>query len=128
MNLYETLRNDRNGLAKQLKDTEDELGLLKKDFKVYSQQIKQLQDELSIKEQLVMKEQYETSRLEKIKESLQTELSKKNELFHADHELVFQYEKEIKSLTLLVKKTDAELLDQKREYDHLINERDVLGR
>ena len=76
----------------------------------------------------VMKEQYETSRLEKIKESLQVEISKKNELFAADHDLVYQYEKEIKSLTLLIKKNDTELLSQKREYDHLLNERDVLGK
>lgn len=127
LQLYETLRNDRNGLAKQLKDCQEELGTLKKDLLVYVQQTKQLQDELSLKEQQVMKEQYETTRLEKVKDALQVELSKKNDLFRTDHDLVAQYEKEIKALTTLVKKVDDEMLDQKREYDHLINERDVLG-
>ena len=65
--------------------------------------------------------------MEKIKESLQNELQRKNQLFAADHELVSQYESQIKHLTSLIKKSDMELMEQKRAYDHLVNERDVIG-
>jgi chromosome segregation ATPase len=127
LQLYETIRLEKNELSKNLMEAQDELTELKKNSKLLTHQVNQLKDEISVKEQVIAKEQFECSKIEKLKESLQNELSHKNHMISSDHHLVEEYEAEIKKLTASVRTLDDELLLQKREYDKLISEKDITG-
>lgn len=125
--LYESVRADRNHYSKALVDKEDEVAELKKKFKILGHQIEQLKEEIVGKDQVLVKEHFELQKSEKLRENLQAELNKKNQLISSNHELVHQQDAEMKRLTAAIKQMDTEALAQRKEYDQVINERDILG-
>lgn len=125
--LYESVRSDRNHYSKGLIEAQDEIAELRKKFKIMGHQIEQLKDEVASKDQAIVKEHYEFQRAEKLRENVQTELNRKNQLIHANHELIHQQDNELKKLSLALKRMDEEALAQRKEYDQVINERDILG-
>jgi chromosome segregation ATPase len=125
--LYEGVRADRNHYSKGLIEAQDEIAELRKKFKIMGHQIEQLKDEVSSKDQAIVKVHYEFQKAEKIKENLQNELNKLNLHVKANHELIEQQDNELKKLTTALKHMDEESLAQRKEYDHIINERDILG-
>ena len=74
-----------------------------------------------------MREHYEFQKAEKLKENVQNELNRKNQLISTNHELIHQQDGEMKRLTSAIKQMDDEALAQRKEYDQIINERDILG-
>jgi chromosome segregation ATPase len=125
--LYESVRADRNHYSKALVDKEDEIAELKKKFKILGHQIEQLKEEIGGKDQVLVKEHFELQKSEKLRENLQAELNRKNQLINSNHELVHQQDAEMKRLTVAIRAMDAEALAQRKEYDQVINERDILG-
>jgi chromosome segregation ATPase len=125
--LYEGVRADRNHYSKGLIEAQDEIAELRKKFKIMGHQIEQLKDEVSSKDQAIVKVHYEFQKAEKIKENLQNELNKLNLHVKSNHELIEQQDNELKKLTTALKHMDEESLAQRKEYDHIINERDILG-
>lgn len=125
--LYESVRADRNHYSKALVDKEDEIAELKKKFKILGHQIEQLKEEIVGKDQVLVKEHFELQKSEKLRENLQAELNRKNQLIASNHELVHQQDAEMKRLTAAIKQMDTEALAQRKEYDQVINERDILG-
>lgn len=125
--LYETVRADRNHYSKGLLESQDEIAELKKKFKIMGHQIEQLKEEIINKDQLILKEHYEKQKNEKLKENLQNELNRKNFFIQSNQELILKQENELKNLTSSLKKLDEESLNQRKEYDKIINERDILG-
>ena len=125
--LYESVRADRNHYSKALVDKEDEIAELKKKFKILGHQIEQLKEEITGKDQVLVKEHFELQKSEKLRENIQAELNRKNQLITSNHELVHQQDAEMKRLTAAIKQMDSEALAQRKEYDQVINERDILG-
>jgi len=125
--LYEQVRGDRNQFSKQLIDTQDEIAEMRKKFKILGHQVEQLQEELASKEQALVKEHFDFQRAEKMREYVQNELNRKNQLIKQNHELVHQQDNELKRLASTIRKMDDEALGQRKEYDQVINERDILG-
>ena len=125
--LYEGVRADRNHYSKALVDKEDEIAELKKKFKILGHQIEQLKEEIVGKDQVLVKEHFELQKSEKLRENIQAELNRKNQLITANHDLVHQQDAEMKRLTAAIKQMDSEALAQRKEYDQVINERDILG-
>jgi competence protein ComGC len=54
-------------------------------------------------------------------------LERTNDSLSNNHELVRQQENELKNLTSTLRRMDEEALAQRKEYDNVINERDILG-
>ena len=125
--LYEQVRGDRNTFSKQLIDCQDEIAEMRKKFKILGHQVEQLQEELAAKEQALVKEHFDFQRAEKSREYVQNELNRKNQLIKSNQELVTQQDSELKRLASTIRKMDDEALAQRKEYDQVINERDILG-
>jgi hypothetical protein len=75
----------------------------------------------------LVKEHFEVQRTENVKESIQGELNLKNQISKRNDDLVRQQEIELKKLTVSIRRMDEEALSQRKEYDQVINERDILG-
>jgi chromosome segregation ATPase len=125
--LYEAVRADRNHYSKGLLEAQDEIAELRKKFKIMGHQIEQLKEEIASKDQAIVKEHFEFQRVEKLKENIQSELSRKNLLIQNNHDLIKQQENELRNLTSMLRKMDEEAVSQRKEYDQVINERDILG-
>jgi hypothetical protein len=125
--LYEAVRADRNHYSKGLLESQDEIAELRKKFKILGHQIEQLKEEISSKDQAIVKEHFEFQRVDKMRENTQNELARKNQLIFQNHEQIGQQETELKNLTSTLRRMDEEALAQRKEYDQVINERDVLG-
>jgi len=61
-NLYEAVRTDRNLYAKNLLEAQEEIQELRMQFKLMSQQINQLKDEINQKDQAKQEEDNERAR------------------------------------------------------------------
>jgi chromosome segregation ATPase len=125
--LYETVRADRNHYSKHLIEAQDEIAEMRKKIKIMDHQVEQLKEEITAKDQAIVKEYFDYQRAEKLREHVQNELNRKNLLLQGNHNLIEQQDVEIKRLTLTIRRMDDEALAQRKEYDQVINERDILG-
>uniref|UniRef100_A0A061SN17 Flagellar associated protein n=1 Tax=Tetraselmis sp. GSL018 TaxID=582737 RepID=A0A061SN17_9CHLO len=126
-NLYEAVRSDRNLYSKNLIEAQDEIQEMKRKFKIINHQIEQLKEEISAKDLALVKEHFDHMKVEKEKESLRLELNKaKQQINEADTAITSQ-KAEIEKLNHIINEADQERLRQKKEYDIVINERDILG-
>ena len=125
--LYESVRADRNHYSKNLIEAQDEIAEMRKKIKIMDHQIEQLKEEISAKDQAIVKEYFDYQRAEKLREHIQNELNRKNLLLQKNHELIQQQDVEIRRLSGTIRRMDDEALGQRKEYDQVINERDILG-
>lgn len=125
--LYETVRADRNQASKSLIESQDEIAEMRKKFKIMDHQIEQLKSEIISKDQALVKEHFDVQRAEKQKENVHSELARKNRLIKENNDLVHHQDGEIRRLSGIIRKMDDEALQQKKDYDQIINERDILG-
>lgn len=125
--LYEAVRADRNHYSKGLLESQDEIAELRKKFKIMGHQIEQLKEEIASKDETILKEHYEAQKAEKQRENKENEVSRLKELNERNLELIRQQEMELKNLSSTLRRMDEEALSQRKEYDQVINERDILG-
>eukprot|EP00798_Chlamydomonas_sp_ICE-L_P006525 gene6525-3166_t len=126
-NLYEAVRADRNLYSKNLIESQDEIQEMKRKFKIMQHQIEQLKEEISAKDLALVKEHFDHMKVEKEKESLRMELNKaKQQIKEADNAINSQ-KSEIEKLNHIINEADQERIRQKKEYDIVVNERDILG-
>ena len=125
--LYETVRADRNQYSKDLIESQDEIAEMRKKFKLMDHQVEQLKGEIISKDQALVKEHFDLQRAEKQKEYINNELARKNQLIKSNNELVAHQDGEIRRLSSIIRKMDDEGLSQRKDYDQIINERDILG-
>lgn len=69
-NLFEAVNADKNSLQKTLLETSAEIGELKEKLKISSHQTEQLKEDISMKEQLLVKEETILRKVTKEKENL----------------------------------------------------------
>ncbi|PNH05361.1 hypothetical protein TSOC_008387 [Tetrabaena socialis] len=126
-NLYEAVRADRNLYSKNLIEAQDEIQEMKRKFKIMQHQIEQLKEEISAKDLALLKEHFDHQKVMKEKESLRMELDKsKSQIKEADAAIASQ-KAEIEKLNHIINEADQERIRQKKEYDIVVNERDILG-
>eukprot|EP00033_Pygsuia_biforma_P003301 GCRY01003618.1.p1 GENE.GCRY01003618.1~~GCRY01003618.1.p1 ORF type:complete len:896 (+),score=357.46 GCRY01003618.1:142-2829(+) len=126
-NLYETVRSERNLYSKNLIESQDEIAEMKRKFKIMNHQIEQLKEEITAKDHALVKEHFEHMKVEKEKESLRNELTRiKQQIDMADKTIKGQ-RLEIQKLNHIINEADSERARQKKEYDTVIAERDILG-
>jgi chromosome segregation ATPase len=125
--LYEAVRSDRNLFSKNLIESQDEVAEMKRKFKIMNHQIEQLKEEITAKDHALVKEHFDHQKVEKQKEQLKNELSQMQKLLEANEHGINSQDAEIRKLTHMIRRMDDEALDQRKEYDQVINERDILG-
>mmetsp|Transcript_9595 Transcript_9595/g.21717 ORF Transcript_9595/g.21717 Transcript_9595/m.21717 type:complete len:314 (-) Transcript_9595:756-1697(-) len=125
--LYEVVRSDRNQYSKHLIESQDEIAEMKRKFKIMNHQIEQLKEEIQAKDQAYIKERIEHTKSEKEKDTLKNELIRIKKQVSVAEASMKNYEAEVSKLNHIITDADVERLRQKREYDVVINERDMLG-
>merc|ERR1719269_226030 len=68
--LYEAVRTDRNLFSKNLVESQDEIAEMKQKFKIMYRQIEQLKEEIKEKDQALIKEHWNHTRMQKICETI----------------------------------------------------------
>ncbi len=125
--LYEAVRSDRNLYSKNLIEAQDEIAEMKRKFKIMNHQVEQLKEEITSKDHALVKEHFDHQKVDKQKDQLKNELSKMKNLIESNEHTINAQNAEILKLTHMIQKMDDEALRQRKEYDQVINERDILG-
>ncbi|CBH18102.1 MENG [Trypanosoma equiperdum] len=125
--LYEQARAERNLYTKKLIESQDEVMELKQGFRMMDHQIRQLKEELAMKEK---KFQDETSAQKIAKEKLAKVRRVVNERTIALDDTIRNCEnvaQNIKQLVKVVNECDKQLSEQRQMFLSVSNERDMLG-
>ncbi|XP_040418865.1 cilia- and flagella-associated protein 58 isoform X2 [Cygnus olor] len=126
-NLCETVRTERNLYSKNLVEAKNEIAEMKNRLKTVTHQVDQLKEEITDKEAALVKAHQEHQQTEREKETLKAELFKmKKQALETKH-FIENQEAEERKLLKIIAEADAERLKQKKEYERVINERDILG-
>lgn len=121
--MYESVRTDRNMYSKNLIESQDEVGEMKRKLKIMSHQIEQLKEEIATKENALIKEHFENTKLEKEKESLSAQIAKVQYQFDESQQMIQNQQAEERKLRHIISEADLERLRQKKEYSNVIQER-----
>merc|ERR1719230_1229295 len=125
--LYESVRSDRNLYSKNLIEAQDEIAEMKRKFKIMNHQIEQLKEEISAKDEALVKESFAHQKVEKQCEQMRNEISRMRRLLESNDDVIHKQDAEIRRLASMIRRMDDEALTQRKEYDQVINERDILG-
>jgi len=125
--LYESVRSDRNLYSKNLIEAQDEIAEMKRKFKIMSHQIEQLKEEISEKDRALVKESFDHQKVEKQCEQMRNETSRMKRQLETNDDVIHKQDAEIQRLASMIRRMDDEALTQRKEYDQVINERDILG-
>eukprot|EP00929_Paragymnodinium_shiwhaense_P008461 TRINITY_DN112414_c0_g1_i1.p1 TRINITY_DN112414_c0_g1~~TRINITY_DN112414_c0_g1_i1.p1 ORF type:complete len:861 (+),score=377.43 TRINITY_DN112414_c0_g1_i1:153-2735(+) len=125
--LYENVRTDRNLYSKNLVESQDEIAEMKRKFKIMYHQIEQLKEEIKEKDQALVKERLghntEQNKCQIIKDAME---KAKKRLAQLQSQKETQ-QAEIKKFLSRFQEAEQERNVQKRKYEEIISERDVLG-
>ena len=121
------MRSDRNLYSKNLIESQDEIAEMKRKFKIMNHQVEQLKEEITAKDQALVKEHFDHQKVEKQHEQKKNELSKMKKLLEANAETIDSQNAELLKLTNMIQQMDAMAIQQRNEYDQVVNERDILG-
>ena len=86
--MYESVRTDRNMYSKNLLESQDEVIEMKRKLKIMSHQIEQLKEEIATKENALIKEHFEHTKLEKEKESLSSQIARVQYQFEESQQMI----------------------------------------
>ncbi|KAJ3004461.1 hypothetical protein HKX48_001205, partial [Thoreauomyces humboldtii] len=125
--LYENVRADRNLYSKNLVESQDEITEMKRKVKIMGHQIEQLKEEIASKEGALVKEHFEHSKLEKEKEALSVQIGKLQLQYEESQQMIQNQQSEESKLRHIISTADTDRLRQKKEYETLVQERDILG-
>jgi len=125
--LYESVRGDRNVYSKALIEAQDEIAETKRKFKIMNHQIDQLKEEIAAKDHALVKEHFDRERAEKAKDALREENGRLRRLLEQHDDTVHKQDAEVRRLAAMIRRLDDEALGQRKEYDQVVNERDILG-
>ncbi|KAF6019521.1 ccdc147 [Bugula neritina] len=118
-NLYEAVRSDRNLYSKNLIEAQDEITEMQRKLKIMNHQIDQLKEEITSKEQSLVKEHLDRQRVEKEKDNLKAELQRMKQMAAESKAYIEAQEAEERKLLKIISEADAERVRQKKELDQL---------
>ncbi|XP_068899538.1 cilia- and flagella-associated protein 58-like isoform X1 [Tenebrio molitor] len=126
-NLYDQVRSERNALEKSLQESSAESGELRKKLKITNHQIEQLKEDVSTKEQLLIKEENIMRKVQKEKENLKVELNLAHEQVKTLKDNIAEQDAEEKRLHKQILDNEKLIREQSKDLEQLMNERDILG-
>jgi len=126
-NLYEQVRSDRNLFSKQQVQSEDEIAEMKRKFKIMTHQIDQLKEEIQTKDAALINEHFAYKRLQDEMKVMKRKLAKRKEVLATADQVLASQDAEIKNLRRTLNDAERAQRQQKRVYDDVVQERDILG-
>ncbi|KAG8008181.1 Cilia-and flagella-associated protein 58 [Nibea albiflora] len=127
-NLLESAVSERNLYSKNLIQAQEEIAEMKHKMKTRSNQIMRLRDEITGREQALAKEQQDHKRLEKDNEGLKAELQLLKLQLEETRQRSDSQKVEQQKLQKIIADADAEQIQQKKQLDQVVRERDNLGK
>eukprot|EP01027_Heterolobosea_sp_BB2_P017185 GEZU01024372.1.p1 GENE.GEZU01024372.1~~GEZU01024372.1.p1 ORF type:complete len:533 (+),score=236.28 GEZU01024372.1:696-2294(+) len=125
--LYEAVRSDRNLYSKNLIEAQEEIAEMERKFKIMNHQIEQLKDEIAAKEKALVNEHFTVEKITKARENLQEEIQRLNHLIETAKKTNESNAAEIEKLNAIIDEAEQERQRQKKDYDNVMNDRDILG-
>lgn len=125
--MYEQVRSDRNLFSKQQVQSEDEIAEMKRKFKIMTHQIDQLKEEIQTKDAALINEHFAYKRLQDEMKVNKRKLAKRKEVLATADQVLASQDAEIKNLRRTLNEAEAAQHQQKRVYDDVVQERDILG-
>lgn len=126
MSLYESLRSDRNVLCKQLHEVQQEMIQMKRKFKLMNHDIDVMKEDISLKDNLLVKEHFLHHSVDKEREMLKNEIIKMKKQLIISQNIMNQQKNEMIRLLKLVEEAENEKLRQKNEVLMITNEKHKL--
>lgn len=125
--LHDATRVDMNNTLKDLTDAQREINELEEDKKSSQRLIDSLRSEITMKESCLVREHYECSREKAQKELYADEMSRLKKSIAENESSIRTHQSEVRNLGTTIRKLENSASTQRREYDHAISERDILG-
>ena len=126
-NLYEQVRSDRNLYSKNLLEAYSQIAELKTNFKRMTGHITQLKEELGTKEQKMQQEDARRSMFVEENANLDKSIKKIKAQIFSSEEMIKTQENDIARLKYVISEAEAEKSKQKKDYEMVMNERDILS-
>lgn len=121
------LRVERGKLSRQLICAQEEVKQLKDEINVAGNEDKNLRREASVKDENLVKERFETKQEKAQKEHATSELSRLKRHLLDQEGTIQKQDLMIRRFNSMLKEMDDDAFSQRKEYDQIVNERDVLG-
>lgn len=121
------LRSERGKASRQTVEAQKEANKLKEQSSALSNEMKHLRSELLSKDESLIKEHFDHQKEEATKEQLNNEVARLKQQIHQQESIIQKQVTEIRRLCSTLRRMDEDMLAQKKEYDEVINERDILG-
>jgi chromosome segregation ATPase len=126
-NLYEAVRSDRNLYSKNLLESNEEITDLRQKYKILQHQIENLHDEINLKNNAIREELIEKKKIEEKNRAFETTKKNQENRVEVHEKTIKSYENDIAKLKHLISESEQERVKQKKEYEMVINDRDILG-
>ena len=126
-NLYEAVRSDRNIYSKTLLESNEEKDELRRKFKILEHQIIKLREEISSKNNSIRELRQQFTNLEEENSSNEQKKKRYEEKKKEKEGYIKNYENQISKLKYYIASVEQERMKQKKEYEMVINDRDILG-
>ncbi|KAL9190708.1 hypothetical protein ACHAXT_000414 [Thalassiosira profunda] len=125
--LHDALRLDQNHSLKDLADARREIRAFEQEKKASQRLVDSLREEITTKDSALVKENYEYRQQKSQKEIYVDEIARLKRSLGENEVLIRTQLSESRRLGVTISKLENEVSGQKRELDHVIDERDVLG-
>jgi chromosome segregation ATPase len=126
-NLYEAVRADRNLYNKNLIEARDEIGEMRRKFKIMNHQIEQLKEEIHFKDSSLVREHFDHMKVVKERDALREEVGRVKRQTGVADDTITNYKLELAKLSAVIGEADSEQARQAKEQEVVLNERDLLG-
>eukprot|EP00668_Euglena_longa_P014033 GGOE01017999.1.p1 GENE.GGOE01017999.1~~GGOE01017999.1.p1 ORF type:complete len:995 (-),score=407.71 GGOE01017999.1:300-3284(-) len=125
-NLFEIVLNERNLYSKQLLELHSEINEMRRKFRIMNHQISQLKDEIQQKEKQLVEEHVQHQKLQREKKEYQQKIKRHKTMIESNDKKIIQLGDEIHKLNQIIREADVEIGKQRRDYENVMNERDIL--
>jgi chromosome segregation ATPase len=125
--LYEQVRSDRNMFSKQQVQSEDEIAEMKRKFKIMAHQIDQLKEEIQAKDNALINEHFSYLKQHDQMKVVSKKLAKRHDTLATANKVIQSQDAEIKNLRRTLADVEKDQIQNKRVYDDVLQERDILG-
>ena len=124
---FDEMRRERNRFSQQLIEINAEKEEMKNKLYLMTQNEKQMRNELMSKEAAMVKEHFDWKREKSQGDQHRNEISRLKSILQQNNDSIHKQDIEIKRYESLVRKMKDDAFLQRKEYDQIINERDILG-
>lgn len=121
------MKVERNKALRDLKISNEEITSLKSKLTISDNEITSLQNELGLRDSQIVKEHFEKKQVTVKKEQVSNELCRIKEHIHNQDAILRKQELDVQTLHSSLKKADEQALEQRKEYDQIVSERDILA-